>query len=233
MTNFAMTTYALDPSTQDYIGQRAAEIHAMLRRTAQDIVDIGGKLADVKARLDHGQFGAWLEHEFQWEERTAQRFMAVHARFKSDNLSDLAIAPSALYLLASPSVPEDTAQAVIERAQAGETITFSLAKEAINRVSNAYKAAPEAVQDVVRRYGVADADTISELTRLHKQKAETFAEVAASGWIQPGEEAAAVRIDAGALKVREALRDKAQTHRLLAADERRESTRCPNCGFSF
>ena len=86
---------------------------------------------------------------------------------------------------------------------------------------------------MVRRYGVADADTISELTRLHKQKAETFAEVAASGWIQPGDEEAAVRIDAGALKVREALRDKAQTHRLLAADERRESTRCPNCGFSF
>lgn len=228
-----MTTYALDPSTQDYIDQRAAEIHAMLRRTAQDIVDIGGKLADVKARLDHGQFGAWLEQEFQWKERMARNFMAVHARFKTANFTDLAIAPSALYLLASPSVPEDTAQAVIERAQAGETITFSLAKEAINRVSNAYKAAPEPVREVVRRYGVADADTISELTRLHRNKAETFAEVAASGWIQPGDEEAAVRIDAGALKVREALRDKAQTHRLLAADERRESTRCPNCGFSF
>ncbi len=104
---------------------------------------------------------------------------------------------------------------------------------AVARISEALSAAPDPVREVVERYGVADADTISELTRLHKQKAETFAEVAASGWIQPGDEEAAVRIDAGALKVREALRDKAQTHRLLAADERRESTRCPNCGFSF
>lgn len=104
---------------------------------------------------------------------------------------------------------------------------------AVARITEALSAAPEEVREVVRRYGVADADTISELTRLHKQKAETFAEVAASGWIQPGDEEAAVRIDEGALKVREALRDKAQTHRLLAADERRESTRCPNCGFSF
>ena len=104
---------------------------------------------------------------------------------------------------------------------------------AVARISEALSAAPDPVREVVERYGVADADTISELTRLHKQKAETFAEVAASGWIQPGDEEAAVRIDEGALKVREALRDKAQTHRLLAADERRESTRCPNCGFSF
>lgn len=104
---------------------------------------------------------------------------------------------------------------------------------AVARISEALSAAPEPVREVVERFGVADADTINELTRLHKQKAETFAEVAASGWIQPGDEEAAVRIDAGALKVREALRDKAQTHRLLAADGRRESTRCPNCGFSF
>ena len=101
------------------------------------------------------------------------------------------------------------------------------------RISEALSAAPEPVREVVERFGVADADTISELTRLHKQKADTFAEVAASGWIQPGDEESAVRIDSGALAVREALREKAQTHRLLAADERRESTRCPNCGFSF
>ena len=114
----------------------------------------------------------------------------------------------------------------------GGKVTAAHVRAAL-RISEALSAAPEEVREVVERYGVADADTISELTRLHKQKAETFAEVAASGWIQPGDEEAAVRIDEGALKVREALRDKAQTHRLLAADERRESTRCPNCGFSF
>jgi N6-adenosine-specific RNA methylase IME4 len=123
----------IDLSTEDFVNQRAAEIHAMLRRTAQDIVEIGGKLIEVKARLQHGQFGDWLQQEFNWGERTAQNFMAVHARFKSANFADLAIAPSALYLLASPSVSEGTAQYVIARAQAGESITYAAAKEAVQQ----------------------------------------------------------------------------------------------------
>lgn len=123
---------ALDMESRMEVRLRRDEIRTLLRRTAQDIVDIGGKLADVKARLDHGQFGAWLEQEFQWKERMARNFMAVHERFKTANFADLAIAPSALYLLASPSVPEETAQAVIERAQAGEHITYTAAKDAID-----------------------------------------------------------------------------------------------------
>jgi hypothetical protein len=135
----------LDMESRIVVRQRTDEIRTLLRRTAQDIVDIGGKLADVKARLGHGQFGAWLEQEFQWQERTARNFMAVHDRFKTANFADLAIAPSALYLLASPSVAEETTQAVIQRAQAGEHITYTAAKEAINTAQIGQRATPEPV----------------------------------------------------------------------------------------
>jgi hypothetical protein len=40
----------------------------------------------------------------------------------------LAIAPTAAYLLAAPSAPDEARQAAIERAEAGETVTTAVAK---------------------------------------------------------------------------------------------------------
>ena len=91
------------------------------------------------------------------------------------------------------------------------------------RAAELLQDAPEPVQDVVRRYGVADADTITELTRLHKQRRDTFTEVAASGYVQPGDEDDAVFIGDGALKVKDALRKKERTYRALALEDRREA----------
>ena len=113
------------------VQQRTGEIKRLMRKTAQGVIDIGSYLIDVKACLDHGQFGDWLTAEFAWGERTAERYMAVADQFKSDNLSEMSIAPSALYLLASPSTPEPARVEVIERAQAGEKITYTAAKETV------------------------------------------------------------------------------------------------------
>ena len=115
------------------VQQRTGEIKRLMRKTAQGVIDIGSYLIDAKACLDHGQFGDWLTAEFTWDERSARRFMAVADQFKTDNLSDLSIAPSALYLLASPSTPEPARAEVIERAQAGERITYSAAKETVQQ----------------------------------------------------------------------------------------------------
>src|SRR5262245_55013987 len=109
----------------------AEEIRGLLKRAARDIVTIGQKLIAVKARLQHGEWGAWLRAEFDWDERTARRFMSVGECFKTDNLSDLDIAPSALYLLASPSTPEDIRQSILEEARAGGKITLAAVRKAI------------------------------------------------------------------------------------------------------
>jgi hypothetical protein len=65
---------------------------------------------------EHGDWLPWLEAEFGWTDRTARRFMDV-ARLpgKMDNLSDLDIPVSSLYLLASPELSQ-VCQELLERA---------------------------------------------------------------------------------------------------------------------
>ena len=124
--------HRLDNETRIIVEQRTDEIKTLLKRTAQDIVDIGQKLTDVKDRLGHGHFGTWLAAEFRWTARTAQRFIRVADTFKSDNLSDLEIAPSALYMLAAPSTPAGARQEAIVRAKAGEPISYKTSRDIVN-----------------------------------------------------------------------------------------------------
>ncbi len=123
---------SLDTEARIVVQQRTNEIKTLMRKTAQDIIEIGQKLIEVKGRLPHGSFGDWLESEFEWKERAAQNFMRVAERFKTANFADMNIAPSALYLLAAPSTPEPVRQEVIQRAQSGERITHKTAKTIIN-----------------------------------------------------------------------------------------------------
>ena len=103
-----------------------------MRRTVQNIVGIGEKLTEVKAQLGYGNFTKWLEHEFEWQERSARNFMRVAEVFKTANFADLDFAASALYLLAAPSIPEQVRETAMTLASQGETITYSKAKNIIN-----------------------------------------------------------------------------------------------------
>jgi hypothetical protein len=75
----------------------------------EDVIAVGDELLAAKARLPYGRFGPWLQAEFGWTERTARHFMAVAERFgpKAEIISELAIAPTAAYLLAAPSTPDN------------------------------------------------------------------------------------------------------------------------------
>lgn len=138
----ALFDYAgLDTETREFVQTRTADIKGLMRRAAGDIVTIGLHLIAVKARLGHGYYGVWLTSEFDWSEPTALRFMRVAERFKSVNLTDLEVAPSALYLLAAPSTPEAAREEAIGRAEDGEAITYSDAQEIVERHKE--EAAPE------------------------------------------------------------------------------------------
>ena len=124
----------LDTETSSVVQQRTDEIRALMRRTAEDIIAIGRKLIEVKARLGHGQFLAWLEAEFGWHRGTANRFMQVADAFSAVEMSQIAtFAASALYLLAAPATPETARAEALERAAAGEAITHSLARGILAR----------------------------------------------------------------------------------------------------
>ncbi|MBW4549959.1 MAG: DUF3102 domain-containing protein [Aphanocapsa sp. GSE-SYN-MK-11-07L] len=127
--NYAM----LDDGTRIFVRQRTNEIKKLIRRTAQDCVDIGQKLIEVKQQLGHGNFEAWLRVEFDWGEWTARKFIQLAQKFKSVKFTDLSIATSALYLLASSSTPGDACQEILERASQGEVITYSKANSIVTR----------------------------------------------------------------------------------------------------
>ena len=122
----------LDNEVRIVVEQRTTEIKSLMRRTVQDIIEIGQKLTDVKAKLGHGNFIKWLKYEFEWQERSARNFMRVADVFKSAKFADLDIAASALYLLAAPSIPEQVRQTALGLANEGETITYTKAKSIID-----------------------------------------------------------------------------------------------------
>ena len=121
----------LGPDTRAVVQQKTTEIRDRMGRAAQNIVEIGERLIAVKKKLVHGQFGDWLESEFEWTDRTARQMMAVAERFKSETVSDLGIGAKALYLLASPSTPDEIRDHFIAEAESGKPVTHAAVKQAI------------------------------------------------------------------------------------------------------
>ena len=91
-------------------------IRERIKKTVEGIIEVGNELLAVKDALPHGQFLPWLRAEFGWSERSAQNFMSVAEQFKSAKIADLPIQPSAAYLLAAPSVPDEAREKAVEKA---------------------------------------------------------------------------------------------------------------------
>lgn len=90
------------------------------------------------------------------------------------------------------------------------------------RLAAALADAPAPVIEVARTYGVDEPELIEDLKRLHKSdgkpgSSDTFSEILATGYIQPGDEDEAVHITEGVEKVRAALRFKSDIHAQIGA----------------
>jgi hypothetical protein len=85
----------------------------------------------VQAHLRAWQWLPWLDRKFKWTEMTATRFINVYEMSKSNNLLDLELPISGLYLLAAPSTSKEARDEIIDRAQAGETIPVAEIKQTI------------------------------------------------------------------------------------------------------
>ena len=108
------------------------EIKERLRRTAQDVWEIGQKLVEVRSQLEHGQFEVWLSAEFGWSRRTAYNFINVYEAFSdTKNFAQLDIATSALYKLAAPSTPQSIRNEFLNKAEKGEKITHKEISQAL------------------------------------------------------------------------------------------------------
>lgn len=112
----------LPPAAQIAARTAAERIKMRLRRTAEDIVEIGRELNEIKFQIGHGKFLPWIEAEFNMNRSTAHRFMAVADKF--GEMSQIAtFNPSILYQLAAPSTPDEVIEKATEKAAAGEKVS--------------------------------------------------------------------------------------------------------------
>ena len=56
------------------------QIHRLGKQTVENIIEIGGYLTDVRERLPHGLWIAWLKAEFSWEHVVCRQ---LHERLRS------------------------------------------------------------------------------------------------------------------------------------------------------
>jgi hypothetical protein len=119
------------PTNIETLAEHAEAIRVLGKRVVGDVIEIGRRLTEAKKLAGHGGWLPWLEREFGWEETTARRFINVYdLAGKSGKLPDLPV--SCLYLLARPSTPADTRDAIIEMAETGEKLTHAKIKEMID-----------------------------------------------------------------------------------------------------
>ena len=174
----------LDTKIAEQARSTADRIRERLKKTLEDLIEVGSDLLVVKEALPHGQFLPWLKAEFGWSERTAQNFMSVAESFKSAKFADLPIQPSAAYLLAAPAVPDEARQVAIEKAEAGEEITFSSAKEIVAEAKKKGKKKAKPIPaeklgmrlvKVLERYKEKwKADDLAELARQLREFADAL-----------------------------------------------------------
>lgn len=120
---------SLTPVVSSMVMIAAERIKLRMKRTVEDILEIGRELKEVKEHLPHGQFLPWIEAEFGMSEWSAQKFMQAFKQYGSKSLIITDLSPTVLYELSAPSTPEPVREAIESRAASGESVTVKEVKE--------------------------------------------------------------------------------------------------------
>jgi antitoxin (DNA-binding transcriptional repressor) of toxin-antitoxin stability system len=117
------------------LAEHAAEIRRLGKQTIENVVEIGRRLTECKKLVGHGNWLPWLDREFGWSHDTALNFMRVYEMAGSDSerVRNLNIPLRTLYLLAAPSTPEAAKTEILERAEAGESVSVTETKRVVER----------------------------------------------------------------------------------------------------
>lgn len=63
------------------LAEKTAKIKILTAQTAENIIEIGKTLNEVKENLPYGEFQSWLENEINYSVRTAYNFMRIAKEF--------------------------------------------------------------------------------------------------------------------------------------------------------
>jgi hypothetical protein len=119
---------------QAQLRQFASEIHAFGCHQTSAAVEIGDRLIEAKAGLDHGAFEKWCKSEAGYPKRRAELLMSL-ANFARKEKDVLRIPVSAGYWLAAPSAPPHIVQEVLSAARGGERVTVSSVKKLLRKAN--------------------------------------------------------------------------------------------------
>lgn len=127
---------ALSRGDEAEVREAAERIKLRLRRTAEDIIEIGRDLIAVKERLPHGQFLPWLEAEFGMSDETARKMMRVAEVYGPKIQSGWNFPPpTVMYELAAPKTPLEVREEVEKMIEAGEVVTKATVQELRNKLA--------------------------------------------------------------------------------------------------
>jgi hypothetical protein len=93
------------------------------RSSAKCVIQVGKDLIAAKHYLSHGSFGRWVQTEIGIPVRTAQAYMRV-AQWTSKRAAFAYLPPSVLYLLSASNTPDAFTRDILDRLEAGATITI-------------------------------------------------------------------------------------------------------------
>lgn len=147
--------------------EHTVEIKRNERRFNEAAIEAGKHLLAVKELLPHGAWGDWLETEFHMSDSTAQSLMNIARRFGANSQPVGNLSYSVLAMLTSKSVPEAAVNEVIQRSQAGETVTKATAKAVIE--THKPKAAHTVNGWFARKPTTTDAEMTALIARYVRQ----------------------------------------------------------------
>ena len=124
ITKFDYSSF--DQEISSLLLEETEKIKSILKRTVDNIIDIGGSLYKIKSKLDYGQFLLWVEKELPLDYTTANNFMRVYSVFRTrrEEISQMGLSISVLYLLSLGTTPNEFREEVFRRAKAGNSISF-------------------------------------------------------------------------------------------------------------
>lgn len=111
------------------LDERANRIRQLQANVQRGIIQIGFELIAAKEQVEHGNWAEWLQKEFEWSQRTANRFMAVAERFGNSELKNINEfkASTLQAMLALPVGDEE--KFIEEQAQTGHPVEEQSARD--------------------------------------------------------------------------------------------------------
>jgi hypothetical protein len=109
------------PELATRLRAQAERIRGRIRKSTEEIIDIGRDLLAVKDELERGAFICWVETEVGINRRTAQAYISAVKLYEKSATVAL-FPPATVYRLAAKSAPAEVVETVIAKADAGEIV---------------------------------------------------------------------------------------------------------------